>query len=121
MKAVIYPWEIEKLKNGKSNAEKLAGGLLGYYWEKYRAGDPELKGCPIHDALCVGWLEDETLVKFGKANIQVSTDDLTRGETVCDINGRFGLPYNVFLSKSVDRDRFVDMVFESLGQSAAER
>ncbi len=115
MQALVYGEEIAKLKKSGSKTGRMAGGLLDHYWARYQESDPGIKGCPVHDALCIGWLMDQTLVEFEQVHIDVSIDSLTRGETVSDINGRLGLVPNIHLSKTVDRDRFSQMIYAVLG------
>jgi inosine-uridine nucleoside N-ribohydrolase len=73
------------------------------------------KACPIHDALCVGILIDDSLVEFKKTHVDISLHDpLTLGETVADLWEITGNKPNCHISMKVDREKFVKMICDHM-------
>lgn len=111
MKAVFYKEDIERF-NTNSIISQTVYKLLKHYSHQYKEHFGA-EACPIHDALCIASLIDESLVKYGKTYCEISVrNDMTRGETVCDLWGRTGNEPNIHLSESVDRLKFVDLLVE---------
>ncbi len=114
MKAVFYEDDINNLANKGNKVCKIVHELLKFFAGTH-VDHFGFLACPIHDALCVGMLIDESLIEYKKVFLDVSlNDELTLGETVADLWNITGKEPNVFLSTKVDREKFVSMITEHL-------
>ena len=69
---------------------------------------------PVHDALCVAYLVDPTVVTGEPAHVDVETrGGLTIGRTVIDRHRRFGREPNAFVAFDADAPKFVSMLLET--------
>jgi len=72
---------------------------------------------PVHDALCVAYLVDPTIVTGRRAHVDVETSgELTMGRTVIDTGTRFGHEPNAFVAFDADAPRFVSMLLETFAR-----
>ena len=72
---------------------------------------------PVHDALCIAYLVDPTVVTGQPAHVEVETrGDLTIGRTVIDRHGRFGREPNAFVAFDADAPKFVSMLLETFAR-----
>jgi inosine-uridine nucleoside N-ribohydrolase len=72
---------------------------------------------PVHDALCVAYLVDPSIVTGQRAHVDVETHgELTLGRTVFDIHTRFGNEPNAFVAFDADAPRFVSMLLETFAR-----
>jgi inosine-uridine nucleoside N-ribohydrolase len=70
---------------------------------------------PVHDALCVAYLVDPTIVSGRPVHIDVETHgELTMGRTVMDIHEVSGKAANAFVAFDADTPRFVSMLVDTL-------
>jgi inosine-uridine nucleoside N-ribohydrolase len=117
MKSMFYEEDIETLREQGDKVSVIVASLLDFF------ADTHLKlfgyrACPIHDALCVGILIDESLVEFKKTFVDVALlDPLTLGETVADLWGIAGNEPNCHIGMKVDREKFVRMICEHMKKS----
>ncbi|PWM44022.1 MAG: hypothetical protein DBX47_06430 [Clostridiales bacterium] len=114
MKAVFMENDIENLRAQGDKVSDIVAQLLDFFASTH-VKHFGFKACPIHDALCVGVLIDDTLIKYEKTYLDVSVNDpLTLGETVADLWGITGNEPNCYISMSVDKDKFVKMITEHM-------
>jgi inosine-uridine nucleoside N-ribohydrolase len=81
--------------------------------EGYVATQPmsRLGAAPVHDALCVAYLIDPTVIPIEKYYVDVETDgSLTVGRTVVDTHRRSGREPNVWVSLDADEKKFRDIM-----------
>ena len=72
---------------------------------------------PVHDALCIAYLVDPTVVTGRRAHVDVETrGELTLGRTVIDTHGRFGQEPNAFVAFDADAPKFVSMLLETFAR-----
>ncbi|NLL73917.1 MAG: nucleoside hydrolase [Clostridiales bacterium] len=110
MKAEFFEDDIEELRAQGDKISVIVAELLDFFANTHLEHFG-VKSCPIHDALCVGILLDEDLIGFEHTYLDVSVNDpLTLGETVADLWDITGKDKNCYVSKTVDRDKFVDMI-----------
>ncbi|MEL7654486.1 MAG: nucleoside hydrolase [Bacillota bacterium] len=110
MKAVFHEEDIETLRNQEDKISKLVASLLDFFADTH-VKHFGFKACPIHDALCIGILIDESLIEFKKTFVDVSLHDpLTLGETVADLWEITGNKPNCHIAMKVDRKKFVKMI-----------
>jgi inosine-uridine nucleoside N-ribohydrolase len=72
---------------------------------------------PVHDALCIAYLVDPTIVTGRRAHVDIETrGELTMGRTVIDSGTRFGQEPNTFVAFDADAARFVAMLLETFAR-----
>jgi inosine-uridine nucleoside N-ribohydrolase len=72
---------------------------------------------PVHDALCIAYLVDPTVVTGEHVHVDVETrGELTVGRTVIDRHGRFGAEPNAFVAFDADAPKFVSMLLETFAR-----
>lgn len=114
MKAVFHEEDIERLRAQGDRVSDIVAQLLDFFAATH-VEHFGFKACPIHDALCVGVLIDESLIEYKKVFLDVSVNDpLTLGETVADLWNITGNEPNCYISMKVDREKFVDMITEHM-------
>jgi len=73
------------------------------------------KGAPIHDAVTIAHLIDDTLVETLAMNVQIETESaLCMGRTVADRWSVTDHAPNALVGLNIDRNRFVTMLLEHL-------
>lgn len=114
MKAVFYEADKERIRAEGGRIPTFVAELLDFFGATH-VEHFGFFACPIHDALCVGVLIDENLVSWEHTYVDVSTaDELTRGETVADLWNVTGHAPNCHIARTVNRERFVDMICEHM-------
>jgi inosine-uridine nucleoside N-ribohydrolase len=77
-----------------------------------------LGAAPVHDALCVAYLIDPSVIPLEKYYVDVETDGpLTVGRTVIDTHRRSGREPNVWVSLDADEKKFRDIMLATFGAS----
>jgi inosine-uridine nucleoside N-ribohydrolase len=72
---------------------------------------------PVHDALCVAYLVDPTVVTGRRAHVDVETrGELTIGRTVIETHGRSEEEPNAFVAFDADAPKFVSMLLETFAR-----
>lgn len=72
---------------------------------------------PVHDALCIGFLIDPTLLTTRRLHVAVETRGaLTVGRTVMDTHSRGGAAPNCDVAFDADGDRFAALLIETFGR-----
>ena len=98
---------------GQAAAAFIEGRIVAY--DELQPMDT-LHSAPVHDALCVAYLVDPTIVTGRWAHVDVETrGELTVGRTVIDTHARFGNEPNAFVAFDADAPRFVSMLLETFG------
>lgn len=114
MKAVFYEEDIENLRNQGDKVSGIVAQLLDFFAGTH-VNHFGFKACPIHDALCVGILIDESLIEYEHTFLDISVNDpLTLGETVADLWGITGMEKNCYISVKVNQKLFVKMITEHM-------
>lgn len=114
MKAVFTEEDIETLRGQGDKISTVVASLLDFFADTH-VKHFGFKACPIHDALCVGILIDESLIEFKKTYVDISLHDpLTLGETVADLWGITGHMPNCHIAMKVDREKFVRMICDHM-------
>lgn len=116
MKAVFHREDKERLRAKGGKIPTFVAELLDFFGGTYE-DTFQFADCPVHDALCVGMLIDDTLIQHQHTFVDIScADDLTRGETVADIWGLMEKEPNCYISTRVDREKFVDMIIDHMSR-----
>jgi inosine-uridine nucleoside N-ribohydrolase len=102
---------IERLRSSGTVAGPVAGRLLDFYGSRVHAmtgTDPV-----IHDACAVAWLIQPDLIEARRTTVQVATEGVTRGMTVCDL--RPGADRGTTeVGMTIDPVGFVDLLSDAL-------
>jgi inosine-uridine nucleoside N-ribohydrolase len=99
---------------GEAAAAFIERRIVGY--DEFQPMDKP-HSAPVHDALCVAYLVDPTVVTGQPAHIDVeSHGELTVGRTVIDIHARFGKGPNAFVAFDADAPKFVSMLIETFAR-----
>ena len=99
---------------GQAAAAFIEGRIVAY--DELQPMDT-LHSAPVHDALCVAYLVDPTIVTGRWAHVDVETrGELTVGRTVIDTHARFGNEPNAFVAFDADAPRFVSMLLETFAR-----
>ena len=73
-----------------------------------------LGAAPVHDALCIAFLVDPSVISIQKYFVDVETQgDLTIGQTVVDTHQRSGRQPNVWVALDADEPKFVQMLIDT--------
>ncbi len=116
MKAVFHEADIERLRAQGDKVSDIVAQLLDFFAATH-VDHFGFKACPVHDALCIGMLIDESLIEYQKVFLDVAVNDpLTLGETVADLWGITGQEPNCYISTAVDREKFVNMIIEHMAK-----
>ena len=112
------PEEVRRLRNlgrvGEVAAE-LGTVCAGKYRRVYRSG-----GLPIHDAVAVAAVVEPNILKTCSVRVEIECQsELTRGETVCDVNGVWDKPPNAEVGLELERKVFFEIMYRSLRRLVA--
>ncbi len=95
-------------------AGKLVGELYGFYAEhhKRRYG---WDGAPVHDAVAVAHVIDDTLVETADCGVMIDTGpELSRGRTYVDREGSMGWQPNCHVAVDIDAERFLELLIQRI-------
>lgn len=108
---------IEKVKSVGNETAKMFAGLLEFF-TKTQKEVFNWDAPPTHDPTTVAYIIDPSIFEFIECNAQVcisrDQNDLVYGRTVCDINNASKLPKNAKVAKSLDFDKFWNLIYESV-------
>jgi pyrimidine-specific ribonucleoside hydrolase len=108
-KAKVYEKEIEEIKKIGTPIAKLAAGFLQAHFEFYKAQG--FDGDPVHDLCAVASLVKKDIFTMVHCHVDVETKgEFTKGETVVDLQNKYGKVKNSFICTDVDRDAFVEFL-----------
>jgi pyrimidine-specific ribonucleoside hydrolase len=111
--ALMLPPDVARLEETGTRTGRTFADLLRYFGNhhKRRYG---WDGPPVHDALAVLRLTHPQLFSTEFLRVDVATGDgLARGATIADPEGLTGRSPNVDVSRTIDRERFVDVVVDA--------
>ena len=111
-KALVSADDCVRLRALGTPAGLAAASIVEYRVASYDEREPmeTLHAAPVHDALCVAYLIDPTVVTGKPAHVDVETyGELTVGRTVMDTRPK-GSPPNAFVAFDADAPKFVEML-----------
>ena len=78
---------------------------------------PTLHTAPVHDALCVAYLVDPSIVSGRRAHVDIETrGELTIGRTIIESDPYFGREPNAFVALDADASRFVALLLDTFAR-----
>lgn len=76
---------------------------------------------PMHDVLTVAYFIDPTILTLKKANIDVLTDGIGRGQSIVDINGHWNDGRcNAWYAAEVDVNKFYKLLLTTIFEEKKE-
>jgi inosine-uridine nucleoside N-ribohydrolase len=119
-RALVSLDDCRRMREMGTPAGEAAAAFIDRRIVAYDASQPMTvsHSAPVHDALCVAYLVDPTVVSGRRAHVDVETyGALTVGRTVIDTHGRSGNEPNAFVAFDADAPRFVSMLLETFARS----
>jgi purine nucleosidase len=116
-KVRLGPAQIARIRALARPAARTVADLLAFYVESQRQHEGGAAGAPLHDACTIAWLIDPTLFRGNRVAVRVETEGaLTRGMTVADWRGKWGVSANCLAFDEADAPRIFDLLCERLGR-----
>ncbi len=107
------PEERDRLRE-TGEAGRVVSGFLDFFASTYEANFG-FDAPPLHDPVAVAAVLQPELLTTRPMRVDVECEsDLTRGETICDFYGVTGKPPNAEVGVELDRERFFDLLYETL-------
>jgi inosine-uridine nucleoside N-ribohydrolase len=112
-KALMREQHVDRVA-GSGVAGKLVADLYGFYAQPHRSGD-RWDGAPVHDAVAVAHVIDETLLELKDCGVEVDTGpELSRGRTYVDLRGNAGWLPDCHVAVNIDSERFLELLLERI-------
>jgi purine nucleosidase len=97
-------------------AGRLVADLYGFYAQHHRRRYL-WDGAPVHDAVAVAYVIDETLLEIKDCGVKVDTGpELSRGRTYVDRWGSAGWQPNCHVGVEIDSERFLELLIERISR-----
>ncbi len=108
-RALMEPAHADRLAQSGA-AGKLVADLYGFF-SLFHQNTYGWKGSPIHDAVAVAHVIDDTLLETSHRGVVVDTGpELSRGRTHVDLSGRGAWERNCDVAVGIDSDRFLELL-----------
>lgn len=112
--ALFREVDVARLEALDTRVARMLADLLRYF-ARFHAQRYGWDGSPIHDAMAVAHLAVPGLVGTVPYRVDVETSsELTRGRTVVDLYAQTGLPPNADVGRTIERERFVDLLIDAV-------
>ena len=116
-RALMRPAHAQRLRAG-GKAGRLVADLFAFY-TRFHARDYGWDGAPIHDALALAHVIDDTLLTTAHRGVVIDTGpELSRGRTHVDLRASAGWAPNCHVAVAVDADRFLELLVSRLSALA---
>lgn len=117
-RACLRPHHSKELRSWDTRVGNFVADMIDERVDAYNRLQPlhEPDLAPIHDALCIIYLLDPTVITDLR-HMRVDVDysgGVADGETVCDSRGRTALPKNCYVALNTDEEKFSSMIMEIL-------
>jgi inosine-uridine nucleoside N-ribohydrolase len=111
--ALLTPAHVQRLAVSGA-AGRLVADLYAFYAQFHRRRYG-WEGAPIHDAVAVAHVIDETILTTRRCGVLVDTDsELSRGRSNVDLRGGIGVERNCHVAVGIDADRFLELLVERI-------
>lgn len=111
--ALMTPSHVRRLAES-GTAGRLVADLYAFYaqFHQRRYG---WEGAPIHDAVAVAHVIDETMLRTSYCGVVIDTDsELSRGRTNVDLGGTNGWERNCHVGVGIDAERFLELLVQRI-------
>ena len=113
-KAIFSFKDIDRLEKFNGKVSKVVAPLLRFF-AKTNHEFFGFKGAPLHDALAVSYVIDNTILDTKFLHVDIETyGQFTRGQTVVDIYGVTKKVLNAEVALGLDVDKFKDFIFRAI-------
>ncbi|MDI6861434.1 MAG: nucleoside hydrolase [Caldisericia bacterium] len=113
-KALLTFDDIEKIEKMNGKISSVVGPLLRFFANANKEFFG-FNGAPIHDALTISYLIDETTLTLKEYFVDIEIQgELTRGRTIVDVYGVLKRKPNAFVAIDLDLIKFKNMIFEMI-------
>lgn len=113
-KALFTFEDIEKIEKMDGKVSKIVAGLLKFFANANKEFFG-FNGAPLHDALTVSYLIDESILTLKEFHVDIETlGEFTRGRTVVDVYNVTKKRKNAFVAVDLDIKKFKSMIFDML-------
>lgn len=113
---------LDKVRAAKHPMAEMLTKITPCIMAAYERNEGVTEGAHYNDVPAAAWIVDETLFKAEKLPIQIQTGEvLTRGQTVPDWKGRWGLEPNTTVALEVDAARLADLWAENVASGQVKR
>ncbi len=113
-KALFSFKDIDRIEKLNGKVSKTVASLLRFF---ARANHEMFgfEGAPLHDALAVSYVIDETILNTKFVHVDIETrGEFTRGRTVVDVYGVTKKSPNAEVALGLDIDKFKDFIFRAI-------
>jgi len=113
-KAVLSFEDIDSLERLNGKVSDVIAPLLRFFANANKE-IYGINGAPLHDALAVAYLIDESVLKTKCLHVDIETKgEFTRGETVVDVYGITKKELNANVALDLNLSRFKELIFKSI-------
>jgi len=115
-KALVSGEDCQRLRGLGTPAGVAAATFVERRIGGYDGSQPmhRLGAAPVHDALCIAFLVDPSVISIDKYFVDVETQgDMTIGQTVVDTHHRSGRDPNVWVALDADEAKFVQILIDT--------
>lgn len=115
-KALVFQKDIALLRALGNQTGRAAADLMDFFSIFYRENRVELNGgAALHDPCAIAWLINPGIFTTKSCYVDVETKgEFTRGATVVDFYNTLQKEPNVTVAYDIDRDAFMDMLFNAI-------
>ena len=114
--ALATPAVRQRIRAVDTRSARMVDELLEFYGGSY-AREQDFLAPPVHDPVTVAAVIDPGLLTTRQAHVEVELAGThTTGMTVCDFRGRGGAERRTSVARSMDADRFWDLVIAALAR-----
>ena len=112
-RALVKPADIERMREIDNPVARIVAEWLDFFYLFHK--EKGYSGAPVHDAVAVIALTNPEILTMKPCFVDVELPgDYCRAATVADPYGVWGQEANINVVMDIDRDRFIDLVCESL-------
>jgi inosine-uridine nucleoside N-ribohydrolase len=112
-RALMTPAHVGRLADA-GGAGRLVADLYAFYAQFHRRRYG-WEGAPVHDAVAVAHVVDETILTTNHCGVVVDTDsELSRGRTDVDLRGTAGRKPNCHVAVGIAADRFLELLVQRI-------
>ena len=111
--ALMTPAHAERLASGGA-AGQLVASLFEFYSQFHRRRYG-WEGAPVHDAVALAYVIDDTLLEVRRCGVQVDTGgELSRGRTYVDLHDHTGWQTTCDVAVGIESDRFLELLVQRI-------
>ena len=111
--ALVKPADIERMRKIDNPVARIVAEWLDFFYLFHKAKG--YSGAPVHDAVAVIALTNPEILTMRPCFVDVELSaDYCRAATVADPYGVWGQEANMNVVMGIDRDKFIDLLCESL-------